>query len=60
MRQTLRAFKGQPIFSATVVLVLGLILGRVLSPVFLSSANLSNMLADFTEIAELSKNFNQS
>ena len=27
------------------------ILGRVLSPVFLSSANLSNMLADFTEIA---------
>src|SRR5476649_146442 len=34
-----------------VVLVLGLILGRVLSPVFLSSANLSNMLADFTEIA---------
>jgi rhamnose transport system permease protein len=34
-----------------VVLVLGLILGRVLSPMFLSSANLSNMLADFTEIA---------
>src|SRR5258705_530522 len=34
-----------------VVLVLGVILGRVLSPMFLSSANLSNMLADFTEIA---------
>ncbi len=34
-----------------VVLVLALVLGRVLSPMFLSSANLSNMLADFTEIA---------
>src|ERR1700742_1576645 len=34
-----------------VVLVLAAVLGRVLSPMFLSSANLSNMLADFTEIA---------
>ncbi|SAK51401.1 inner-membrane translocator [Caballeronia catudaia] len=34
-----------------IVLVVSLIGGRVLSPMFLSSANLSNMLADFTEIA---------
>lgn len=34
-----------------IVLILSLILGRVLSPVFLSGANLSNVLADLTEIA---------
>ncbi|MDR5739652.1 ABC transporter permease [Caballeronia sp. LZ016] len=34
-----------------VVLVVSLAAGRMLSPMFLSSANLSNMLADFTEIA---------
>ncbi|GAB5094724.1 MULTISPECIES: ABC transporter permease [unclassified Caballeronia] len=34
-----------------IVLVVSLIGGRVLSPMFLSGANLSNMLADFTEIA---------
>ena len=34
-----------------VVLVLALVLGRVLSPVFLTSANLGNVLADLTEIA---------
>src|ERR1700733_3776485 len=34
-----------------VVLILALILGRVLSPVFLTSANLGNVLADLTEIA---------
>ncbi|SAL11248.1 ribose ABC transporter permease [Caballeronia arvi] len=34
-----------------IVLVVSLIGGRVLSPMFLSSANISNMLADFTEIA---------
>lgn len=34
-----------------VVLAVSLVAGRVLSPMFLSSANLSNMLADFTEIA---------
>ena len=34
-----------------VVLAVSLAAGRVLSPMFLSSANLSNMLADFTEIA---------
>jgi rhamnose transport system permease protein len=33
------------------VLVLSLVFGRVVSPMFLSSANLGNMLADFTEIA---------
>jgi rhamnose transport system permease protein len=33
------------------VLIVSLIGGRVLSPMFLSSANISNMLADFTEIA---------
>jgi rhamnose transport system permease protein len=34
-----------------VVLILSLILGRVLSPVFLSAGNLGNVLADLTEIA---------
>ncbi|WP_114810431.1 ABC transporter permease [Paraburkholderia kururiensis] len=34
-----------------VILVLCLVLGRVLSPVFLSGANLSNVLADLTEVA---------
>ncbi|MFM0049164.1 ABC transporter permease [Caballeronia grimmiae] len=34
-----------------VVLAVSLAAGRVLSPMFLSSANLSNTLADFTEIA---------
>ncbi|KND62269.1 putative L-rhamnose ABC transporter, transmembrane component 1 [Candidatus Burkholderia verschuerenii] len=34
-----------------IVLVVSVIAGRVLSPMFLSSANISNMLADFTEIA---------
>jgi rhamnose transport system permease protein len=34
-----------------VVLLVSLATGRVLSPQFLSTANLSNMLADFTEIA---------
>jgi rhamnose transport system permease protein len=34
-----------------IVLAVSLAGGRVLSPMFLSSANLSNMLADFTEIA---------
>ncbi|WP_027798384.1 ABC transporter permease [Paraburkholderia dilworthii] len=34
-----------------IVLILSLALGRVLSPVFLSGANLSNVLADLTEIA---------
>jgi rhamnose transport system permease protein len=34
-----------------IVLVVSLVAGRVLSPMFLSGANLSNMLADFTEIA---------
>ncbi|RAS33246.1 ABC transporter permease [Paraburkholderia bryophila] len=34
-----------------IVLILSLVLGRVLSPVFLSGANLSNVLADLTEIA---------
>src|SRR5579875_3750230 len=34
-----------------IVLVVSLVAGRVLAPMFLSSANLSNMLADFTEIA---------
>ncbi|SEA93692.1 ABC transporter permease [Paraburkholderia sartisoli] len=34
-----------------VVLILALILGRVLSPVFLSAGNLGNVLADLTEIA---------
>ena len=34
-----------------VVLVLSLVLGRVLSPEFLSSGNISNVLADMTEIA---------
>jgi rhamnose transport system permease protein len=34
-----------------IVLVVSLVGGRVLSPMFLSAANLSNMLADFTEIA---------
>jgi rhamnose transport system permease protein len=34
-----------------IVLVLSLVLGRVLSPVFLTGANLSNVLADLTEIA---------
>ncbi len=34
-----------------IVLVVSLVAGRVLSPMFLSSANFSNMLADFTEIA---------
>jgi len=34
-----------------VVLVLSLVLGRVLSPVFLSAANMGNVLADLTEIA---------
>jgi rhamnose transport system permease protein len=33
------------------VLVLSLLLGRILSPVFLSGANLGNLLADLTEIA---------
>ncbi|PQV54900.1 ABC transporter permease [Paraburkholderia sp. BL21I4N1] len=34
-----------------IVLILSLVLGRVLSPVFLTGANLSNVLADLTEIA---------
>jgi rhamnose transport system permease protein len=34
-----------------IVLVVSLVAGRVLSPLFLSGANISNMLADFTEIA---------
>lgn len=34
-----------------IVLILSLALGRVLSPVFLTSANVSNVLADLTEIA---------
>jgi rhamnose transport system permease protein len=34
-----------------IVLVLSLTLGRVLSPVFLTGANISNVLADLTEIA---------
>src|SRR5579863_3130655 len=34
-----------------IVLVLSLVFGTVLSPMFISSANLGNMLADFTEIA---------
>ena len=34
-----------------VVLVLSLVMGRVLSPVFLTGANISNILADLTEIA---------
>ncbi|MDR5857285.1 ABC transporter permease [Caballeronia sp. LZ062] len=34
-----------------IVLAVSLVAGRVLAPMFLSSANLSNMLADFTEIA---------
>jgi rhamnose transport system permease protein len=34
-----------------VILLVSLILGRVLSPVFLSSANLANALAELTEIA---------
>ncbi|HZZ11033.1 MAG TPA: ABC transporter permease [Paraburkholderia sp.] len=34
-----------------IVLIAALVLGRVLSPVFLSGANLSNVLADLTEIA---------
>jgi rhamnose transport system permease protein len=34
-----------------IVLVVSLVLGRVLSPVFLTGANLSNVLADLTEIA---------
>ncbi|HEX7937231.1 MAG TPA: ABC transporter permease [Paraburkholderia sp.] len=34
-----------------IVLILSLALGRVLSPVFLTGANLSNVLADLTEIA---------
>src|ERR1700761_1858505 len=37
--------------SLGVLLVAALVLGRVLSPDFLGAANLSNMLADFTEIA---------
>ncbi|WP_345816200.1 ABC transporter permease [Paraburkholderia sp. PREW-6R] len=34
-----------------IVLILSLVLGRVLSPVFLTGANVSNILADLTEIA---------
>jgi len=34
-----------------IVLILALLLGRVLSPVFLTGANLGNVLADLTEIA---------
>ncbi|CCD37550.1 unnamed protein product [Candidatus Paraburkholderia kirkii UZHbot1] len=34
-----------------IVFVVSLIVGHMLSPLFLSSANISNMLADFTEIA---------
>lgn len=34
-----------------IVLILSIVLGRVLSPVFLTGANLSNVLADLTEIA---------
>ena len=34
-----------------IVLILSLALGRLLSPVFLTGANLSNVLADLTEIA---------
>ncbi|MBW0445108.1 ABC transporter permease [bacterium M00.F.Ca.ET.228.01.1.1] len=34
-----------------IVLIISLALGRVLSPVFLTGANLSNVLADLTEIA---------
>ncbi|MDQ0625110.1 ABC transporter permease [Paraburkholderia graminis] len=34
-----------------IVLILSLALGRMLSPVFLTGANLSNVLADLTEIA---------
>ena len=34
-----------------IVLVLSLVLGRVLSPVFLTGANITNVLADLTEIA---------
>jgi len=34
-----------------IVLVVSLVARRVLSPLFLSGANISNMLADFTEIA---------
>jgi hypothetical protein len=34
-----------------IVLALSLVLGRVLSPVFLTGANISNILADLTEIA---------
>src|ERR1700754_2914331 len=34
-----------------IVLVVSLVAGRVLSPDFLGASNLSNMLADFTEIA---------
>ncbi|MFT4067411.1 ABC transporter permease [Paraburkholderia sp.] len=34
-----------------IVLIVSLVLGRWLSPVFLSGANLSNVLADLTEIA---------
>ncbi|SAK92760.1 ribose ABC transporter permease [Caballeronia fortuita] len=34
-----------------ILLVVALVAGRVLSPLFLSAANISNMLADFTEIA---------
>jgi rhamnose transport system permease protein len=34
-----------------IVLVLSLVLGRVLSPQFLTGANISNVLADLTEIA---------
>ncbi|WP_250473816.1 ABC transporter permease [Caballeronia sp. GAFFF1] len=34
-----------------IVLVVSLVAGRAIAPMFLSSANLSNMLADFTEIA---------
>ncbi len=33
------------------MLVLSLALGRVLSPVFLTGANMTNVLADLTEIA---------
>jgi len=34
-----------------IVLVLSLVLGRVLSPMFLTGANITNVLADLTEIA---------
>src|SRR3984957_18200223 len=51
MNTSKRAFHWPWEASLTVLLIAALVLGRSLSPDFLGAANISNMLADFTEIA---------